>query len=449
MRPFGIILTIVNLLAAGAFVYFATQDWQGRQRINAAGLRHLLLIQGLPLDPPPKGEEFDSQDETPFHIEMGGGVRTKTISKKLLEKHFADNIAAAPGSEKISFASNAPVTNQIAEVKRVYGIIKTELSKPELTTDAKITLLAGWLLLQAQTLDERIEYQTLISPKDADDKDKTPQKRDEDAKKLEEKLFAKFDGILTPKPFDASAGEPLPDLNKILNELKQLQDELDKMIADKETAEAIQAKRAEILAKQKERDAAADKHKERADAQKVLREAAAPDEMDRRLRLAHLLVHLDPDAAWQKRVVVIVGLRRYVKTLATQAEMFLKMVARLEKHFPIDQATYVNTENGYRERAIQYSQRSKDVAEQRATLSDQKTTADDLVARRQTQIDDLTTQLNRIKAEVDTMLLRQSGIEKQLFEIQREVALTLDEVYRLEALLTTIERQRYSPVPKQ
>ena len=49
--------------------------------------------------------------------------------------------------------------------------------------------------------------------------------------------------------------------------------------------------------------------------------------------------------------------------------------------------------------------------------------------------------------EVDELLVRQSGIEKQLYEIQRVVALTLEDVYRLEALLAAVERERYGMPP--
>ena len=59
MRLFGILLIVVNLLAGAGFVYLATQDWKGRQEINAAGLRHVLLLQGLPLE----GAEFNADDE--------------------------------------------------------------------------------------------------------------------------------------------------------------------------------------------------------------------------------------------------------------------------------------------------------------------------------------------------------------------------------------------------
>ena len=44
-----------------------------------------------------------------------------------------------------------------------------------------------------------------------------------------------------------------------------------------------------------------------------IRATAVKDEHERRARLAHLLVHLDPSPAWQKRVAMVVGLRQYVR----------------------------------------------------------------------------------------------------------------------------------------
>ena len=96
MRWFGILLIFFNLLAGAGFVYLATQDWKGRQTIVAAGLKQLLVLTGLPIEPAPGGEAFDTvEDETPFNIEMGGGESTKTVSKKLLESYFAANTSNA------------------------------------------------------------------------------------------------------------------------------------------------------------------------------------------------------------------------------------------------------------------------------------------------------------------------------------------------------------------
>src|SRR5919198_6652616 len=87
MSLLGKILAVLILLAAGGFAYLAVQGWKGRQTITAAGLRHVLVLEGLPLDGPPA---FDTEkDETPFRVPMAGGTSTETVSKKLLDGYCA------------------------------------------------------------------------------------------------------------------------------------------------------------------------------------------------------------------------------------------------------------------------------------------------------------------------------------------------------------------------
>jgi chromosome segregation ATPase len=87
------------------------------------------------------------------------------------------------------------------------------------------------------------------------------------------------------------------------------------------------------------------------------------------------------------------------------------------------------------------------LAAERLKLEEQKAAADDAVNRRRTQLAELVALYTKVKDEVDELLVRQSGIEAQLFEVQREVALTLDEVYRLEQLLVEKERERSGRLP--
>src|SRR5262245_40976472 len=205
MRPFGIVLIVVNLLAGGAFVYFAAQDWKGRQTINAVGLRHLILLQGLPLE----GEDFRGDDETPFVMELGGGESTRTVSKKLLESYFNDNKAAAPAATSTDPAAAAPVslvtgatavTSQLAEVKRVQALIKAELAK-DLAPADKLALLRGWLLFQAETLTTRNEYLALTSLNNPDGQPKSAEQLKADAARLEEILDARFAAVINkPDP---------------------------------------------------------------------------------------------------------------------------------------------------------------------------------------------------------------------------------------------------------
>ena len=468
MRLFGILLIVANLIAGGAFVYLATQDWKGRQTINAAGLRHLLLLQGLPLE----GSDFSADDETPFVMNLGGGESTKTISKKLLETYFRDNTAAAPAAPATGTDPAAPapvsltqgasvVTNQLAEVKRVQGVCKAELAKDGLTPDAKIALLRVWLLLQAETIDLRNLYLDLIAPTDASGQAKSADQRKADAAKLEELLDARFNAVIN-KPDGAQSVPPaeLPDLTTLADDLKKRQTEMSGLLAEEERVEkggmkadeklraAIQTKREDIQKAQKDLGAASALGRSKLEQVASQRASGTPDEGERRLKLAHLLVHLDPDPVWQKRVSVIVGLRRYVKAISAQVGRFKDMVEYIEAHIPGDQARFLKHETQLREQATQSGDRARVIAEEKAKLVEQKTKEDDSVNRQRTQLKELTDLLNKIKAEVDESLVRQAGIEKQLFEIQREVGLTLEEVYRLEELLDATQRERLGLPPR-
>jgi hypothetical protein len=431
MRLFGILLILFNLAAAAGFVYLSTQDRAGRQNINAAGVRHLLVLQGFPVEPPPGAPEgFDPEDETPFVLQMGGGESTKTVSKKLLESYFATqtkkgnfeppapgpNDPPPPPPSKVPLSVQDPVTHQIAEVKRVQAVIKAALDAEGLTAAQKIDLLKGWLLNQAETIDVRVSYQALISPVDANGVDKTPERLTADATKLRELLDARFAAVLAKPARTENAVDP-----------------------GEKNAPDFAEKKAKI-------DAMPDKDRL---AKSAEWRGAVQDDTQRRLMIAHLLVHLDPDANWQKRVMVVVGLRRYVKALSVQVVRFADMVNQIERYIPNDQAAFTKHENQLRDQAIRYAERARAVAEIRSALNAQKVAKDDAVSRQRTQLKALTDQLTKIKNEVDEKLVRQTEIETELFETQREVALTLEEVYRLEALLAAVERERYGLPPVQ
>ncbi|HEY1192045.1 MAG TPA: hypothetical protein VGE74_30730 [Gemmata sp.] len=415
MKVFGILLIPLILIAGGAYVYFGLQDWKGRQQINAAGFRHLLVLQGLPLD----GENFAPDDETPFASDMVGGERTKTVSKQLLTSYFADTTkppaapapATAPGeaaaAPRASLATNEPVVSQSAELKRVHEILKGELGKAP-DPAQKVPLVMGWLLLQAESMNERLLYQGLASPTRADGAAKTAEQVAADADQLVHLLDRKFYRVV-PKLYESESGPLAP------------------------------AKWQEAKKKIEEANPAAATE---------LKLPAATDEGSRRDRIAHLLVHLDQDRAWQQRVAAIVGLRRYVHALAAQATRFREMRSQVELPIAADQAAFHLRQDLLLKEARQNVDRARTVAEERAKLVEQKTAADDAVSRRQTQLKDLTAQLEKVKAEVDRLLVQQTGIEKQLYEIQREVGLTLEEVYRFEALLVDVERERYGIPPR-
>jgi hypothetical protein len=410
---------VVNLLAGAGFLYLATQDRKGRQAITAMGVRHLLLLQGLPVEPPPGAPEgFDPEDETPFVIDMGGGESTRTISKKLLEIYFKAYVPApagasppTPGADPafpasaVPLATDIPVTNQVAEVKRVQGVLKAALAKDGLTSVDKLGMLRNWLLFQAENYETRLAYVKLSARATA----AGPKSEDQlkaDIAALEKILEERFaSAIAKPKVTDGPLSAPAAD-------------------------------------------GAAPTEKDKVAKSAAWRAGVPLDETQRRMNIAHLLIHLDPDVAWQKRVLATIGLRRYVKAISVQVLRFEDMIAEVEGHIASDQAAYAKEETVMREQATQSAERAKAIAELRFSYVELKNAAVDAVNREQTQLKDLSDQLTKVKNEVDELLVKQTNIEKQLFEIQREVGLTLEDVYRLEQLLDSTERERFGLPPR-
>lgn len=407
MSLFGKLLLVVNLLAAGGFVYLATQDWKGRQTINAAGLRHVILLTGLPLDGP---TNFSSDDETSFVVEGPGGVPTRTISKKLLESYFQAGASAEAGPN--SLGTTGAVPNQLAEVRRVKAKVEELLGKA--ANDAeRIQLLRGWLLYQAETFATRNEVLALTSTErdDPDSGKSRPRTEDElkqAADELQKLLLARIDAVLeAPRAPDAAATTP---------------------VADADLAEADTLDKKDALLKERLARVAASR-------------VAPLDENERLMKIAHLLVHLDQSAAWQKRAVLVVGIRRYVQAIEAQVRRFREMSLHLDQLLVTDQEGFLDRLASL---AIQAKDATRVAVRQesiRAKWEAQAIKDGDLLAQRETQLTELRNQLTKVKNEVDVMLARQTTIESGLFEIQREVAITLDEVYRLEAVLRARELQ--------
>jgi hypothetical protein len=395
MTIFGKILIFFNLLAAGAFAYLATQDWQGRQTITASGVRHVIIVFGLPLgDEPgaPTTLPADPEAEIPFRVPLAGGFETKTVSKPLLEAFFkiAPGNSADPNRDPaLPTLGGGAVPNQIAEVKRVKGLIDGALGGAT-SPAARMKMLAAWMQYQPETYEERVAVLKMIAAGDADG--------------LAKALDARFAAVLeAPRPLDAEATTPAED----------------------------------DPAKQKEKV-------EKVDASRL----APIDETERRARIAHLLMHLDQEAEWQKRVAVVVGLRRYVSAIVAQSRHFLEMAERVRQEIPADQRDYLSQERALLRLAIDRTDLANRQAELKLKWIEQEKQEADFVGQRTTQLKDLQARLAKIKGEVDELLTRQGIIEAAMFEVQREVAVTLDEVYRLEAALEARERELLKLAPK-
>src|SRR5215212_1743148 len=142
MSLLGKILLVFNLLAGGGFVYLATQDLKGRQTTTAAGLRHILLVRGFPLE---GASNFDEEGGVAFHVEMAGDKPTDYVSRKLLESYFAQAGNTGTPTGPVPLGGPAVVTNQIDEVKRVRGLIEGAIE----AAPQKASVITGYLLFQA------------------------------------------------------------------------------------------------------------------------------------------------------------------------------------------------------------------------------------------------------------------------------------------------------------
>jgi hypothetical protein len=407
MSIFGKVLLVINLLLMGGFAYLAVQDWHGRQTIAAAGLRHQLLLVGLPLgDRPgdPRAMPSDPDAEIPFRVELAGDVPTETVSPALLKNYLA--AAGGPAEEAAakgvvvgtydnkpvtvlvppSLGGNQPVPNQLAEVDRVLKEVKSQVEQAD-GANVKAGYLGAWLILQPETYDERSEVLKLI--------------QDRNVGELEKRLYGRFEQVLSaPRNPDVAAVAP----------------------TDNPTAEDLKARRTKA---------------------EELLSSGVKDEPERRARLAHLLVHLDPSAAWQKRVMMIIGLRQYVRTIAEQTLRFSQMTARVQKQIADDQEQFVAANTQLRNLAIQRTQLVRNTEETRNRVATQNQKDKDFVKQREVQLAELKDELTRIKQEVNELLARQKITEAALFAIQREVGLTLEDIYKLEDDLRRIERERY------
>lgn len=422
MSVFGKILLVLNLLLSGGFVYLALQDWKGRQATTAAGLRHQLLLDGLPLKGGPDTlparvsagsdghSDFVSQ-EIPFVVEGPGKVPTKTVSPELLYAYFT---AAGAADSPTSLAGATPVASQFAELKRVYGALKQQQD-----AGARNAFVAEALLRLAENFEERSEYLDWAAKGNAA----------ELLHAMDLKVNRVAPELVQSGPLES---DKWTNREAPIKELEGQRDAAVKAAADAEAAGNA------ALAEQKKAEAGSLTSRiERR------RDKAPLDDVDRRHRLAQLLVHLDTSAAWQKRVALIIGLRAYVKAIDTQSGKFKEILDRVDQAMITDQERFLSEYTMLRSMAIQRTQLVLEMAEIRAQLTIQAQKDQDLLNQRELQEKDLIAQRAAIIVVNDELRAKQTLVEQQLLLVEREIGLKLEDIYRMEAELRKLEKERY------
>jgi hypothetical protein len=477
MRPLGYVLLAFNLLAGGAFVYFAAQDWRGRQDITASGLRHILLVRGLPYDGP-EDVSTDPDAAIPFRVEMAGGAPTDTVSPKFLDSYLRD---APPDGKSPLFATPTVVASQRGELKRVRESVKRAYSTA--TPDLKLRLLEGWLQYQVETYYERTVVQQLVGQKDVA---RLAVMLDLRFQQVNPKLLNSADDALEPEEWTkiadriseaeakaktaedeaarldreaagllSRAADAEDDLKVVLKGGKANKINLQGVKGPERIPVAPDEELRDLIAvlpfeaSQKTREAVRKRQRaaELIAEANLLRPPAAQGEAQLKTRLAHLLVHLDTDPAWQKRVTLVVGLRQYVKTVGAQALRFRTMVGHVDRLIAQDQKDYDSDMALLRGVAIQRTEMVRKVVSVREGLEQQRDREVRFLAQRQTQLDTIAKWLEEVRAEVSDLLTKQATMEKELYTLQKDIAVTLDDVYDLQEQLEAAERQRFAPAP--
>ncbi len=120
MRIWGYLLIVLNIGAAGAFVYFGMEVWKARSEWQFALLKQELVNRGLPLEAPDEPPDDLDEDSAALSFNYGASNIDRITNKQL-----ARLIPA--GGKVLGFKGTKPIANQTAEVKRVEEIVFKDL----------------------------------------------------------------------------------------------------------------------------------------------------------------------------------------------------------------------------------------------------------------------------------------------------------------------------------
>jgi hypothetical protein len=427
MGTLGKVLLFVNLLVAAGLAYVISQDWAKRHDAAAIALRHQLVLVGLPVDAP--------SGDSAVYVETSAGHPVEAVRPKLL----ADQFQGADGGQALG--GGPPPKSQVEEVKRVQGKVDAQLAAAAGPTE-KLKLLCGqftqqgytpgWLAALAESYDERELVRTLAF---------TPARQPVNQQDVE-RAAGEAEAMLKRK-FEAAQAKPNPQLAAEESaKLKELSEAIRQ--ADAKASQAAQnfAANANPQNRQALFDALEGVNKALDDQKSYLMTvgtSAARDEPDRRRRIAHLLAHLDKDAAWQKRVALVVGLRTYLAAIQDQVTRLRDMAAGATQAMVLDQATFSETyevlKNLANQRAILLDQQTRltaDLAQQRSRDREEVQQRIGQLQRRQQDLADL-------QAQVAAALARQSEVEQGLFAVEKQVGEALQRNLELEQKLEKAE----------
>jgi hypothetical protein len=426
MKPLGIVLLFINLLAAGAVAYLATQAWARRQEQNTAILKHELAIDGFPTESA-GAKTLPAGDEDA--VKVGG----HDVRAKVLKEHFAG--AARAGDFATLPAVPLSVVGEVEEMKKQIDIrlagLPNDLAKLAYLVGSPAAnnpnrLEPGLLSLLADDVDERMIYREWLAEA------QKPQNQ-QPAPVPAAELFGYARAALDAK-FDLALLKPDTNACDAYEKAKR---------------EAREARDRAFIAYQK-----ADKGPGKLDllnayseAQKAYWKALAAKsasltDVDRRKRAAGLMLVLDPTPSGQKRTALLVGLRDYVAAVEDRTGRLVAMPSRYERQgeSELESFSVVYKEKLATSRELdRMLQRQVDITR---TFATQEKLAAAQVQVRTKHRDDAQGRVSDLDAKVKAAAAAQQTLEKEILNLQFLVGARFDELFQLEEQVFQAERQK-------
>ena len=411
MSLLGKILLVVNFFVAAGLAYLIAQDWAARQNVSAVVARSALILDGLPV------EKLPAEDDVGVDVRVEGLNVIRTVRPELLTEHFQ----GAPGGA--SFGGSPAPKSQVEELEQVQRKVEAQLAATGGPAerlallagrfDAKGAFTPGWLAAMAENYDERQLVRSLAAAAD-------PQALEEAVKTAEAMLKRRFDAArAAPNPqLAAEETTKLKDLSEALRKTDEAAREANKRFAANQNDQAAFKNLTDALA------ALEQAFRDQRQFLSTVGNSAPRDEPDRRRRIAHLLAHLDRDAAWQKRVALVVGLRAYVAAIQDHVGRLRAMTAGAQQQVVLDQADFSETydllKNLAMERAMLLDQQQALTAD----LAIQRRRDQEAVTQRWSQLQRREQELKSLQEQVAAALARQAEVEQGLLSVQKRVAET-------------------------
>lgn len=168
---------------------------------------------------------------------------------------------------------------------------------------------------------------------------------------------------------------------------------------------------------------------------------AAKSDLEKRDKLAHFLAYLNPQSnTWQKRVILVVGMKQYVKMLGDQTVAYDEIARRISRAIEQDQEFYVQEYERLKKLAIDRAQLRNMQKDVENDLSQNKNDDDTATKARVEQKAKRVQELDTIRTAVKAQLDANAALEKKLQETQRAVGQKFDEILADEAKLEAAEK---------